>query len=63
MFPAVNGLLVCLFVYFLDRESVVPRESSPKMSAPKKSVFIFALFLCLFVYLYVCWFIFFGGTA
>ena len=36
------------------------KESSPNMSAPKKSVFIFALFRCLFAYLIVRLFIFLG---
>ena len=60
MFRVVNSLFVCLFVCFKDTESALPKESLPKMSAPKKSVFIFASFSCLFVYLLVCLFMFLG---
>ena len=56
MFSLINSLF---FVWFKDTESALPKESLPKMSAPKKLVFIFASFLCLFV----CMFVYaFGGT-
>ena len=58
MFRVVNSLFVCFF--FKDTESALPKESLPKMSAPRKSVFIFASFSCLFVYLLVCLFMFLG---
>ena len=56
MFSLINSL----FVWFKDTESALPKESLPKMSAPKKLVFIFASFLCLFVYLFVCLFMLLG---
>ena len=56
---AMFSLTNSLFVWFKDTESALPNESLPKMSAPKKLVFIFASFICLFV----CMFVYaFGGT-
>ena len=57
---AMFSLINSLFVWFKDTESALPNESLPKMSAPKKLVFIFASFLCLFVYLFVCLFMLLG---
>ena len=50
---AMFSLINSLFVWFKDTESALPNESLPKMSAPKKLVFIFASFLCLFVCMFV----------
>ena len=56
---AMFSLINSWFVWFKDTESALPKESLPKMSAPKKLVFIFASFLCLFI----CMFVYaFGGT-